>query len=252
MPTPATPSPKPAGDDRNLVNADASQAAPGFEERLHQLWKNNSQLVTVALVVIAIGIAAKGGWEYFAGHREHSIEEAYAAASSKAQLQAFVAANPAHPLAAVAQLRMGDEAYAAGNFADAVAAYDAAAGALKQGPLASRARLGGAMAKLQGGRETEGVAALKAIAGDATEFKAYRAEADYHLASHAFASHDNAGVKTYTEQLMQVDPTSPWVQRVMQFRAETLGGGKPAAGASGAASPAAPASPEIKLPGAGK
>ncbi|HWA84969.1 MAG TPA: tetratricopeptide repeat protein [Opitutus sp.] len=247
MSTPTTPSPKSAGEP-NLVNADA----PGLEERLHQLWKNYSQIVTVVLVVIAVGIAAKGGWEYFAGQREHSVEQAYAAASTKAQLQAFIAANPSHPLAAAAQLRLGDEAYAAGNFADAVAAYDAAAGSLKSGPLASRARLGSAMAKLQGGRESEGMAALKAIAGDANEFKAYRAEADYHLASQAFASHDAAGVKTYTGQLMQVDPTSPWVQRVMQFRAETVGGEKPAATAGSAATPASSASPEIKLPGTGK
>ncbi|HVU24885.1 MAG TPA: hypothetical protein VHE13_12235, partial [Opitutus sp.] len=153
--------------------------------------------------------------------------------------------------AAVAQLRLADEAYAAGNFADAVAGYDTAAGSLKSGPLASRARLGSAMAKLQGGRESEGVAALKAIAGDQNEFKAFRAEADYHLASQAFANKDAAGVKSYTEQLMQTDPTSPWVQRVMQFRTETAGDEKPAAAASAPAAPAS-ASPEIKLPGAGK
>lgn len=249
MPTPATPSPTPAGDDRKLVNVDQTYAAPGFEDRARLFWEKNAVLVTAALVVILLAIAGKGAWDYFATQREHSVEQAYAAASGKAQLQAFIAANPSHPLAGAAQLQLADEAYAAGNFGEAVTAYDAAAGIFKTGPFASRAKLGSAMAKLQGGRASEGEAALKAIAGDANEFKAFRAEADYHLASQAFANHDAAGVKTYTEQLMQVDPTSPWVQRTMRMRAETMGGETPAANAP-AAAPAG--SPEIKLPGASK
>jgi len=248
MPTPATPSPTPAGDDRNLVKVDQDYSGLGFEDRVRLFWEKNSQLVTIVIVVVLLVIAAKGGWDYFAAQRERVIEQAYAAASGKTELQAFIAANPTHPLAAAAQLRLGDEAYAAGNFADAVTAYDAAAGMIKTGPLASRARMGSAMAKLEGGRAAEGEAALKAIAGDVNEFKAYRAEADYHLATLAFANHDAAGVKASTEQLMQVDPSSPWLQRVMQLRAESAEPAAPAA----VPSPAAPGSPKIKLPGAGK
>jgi hypothetical protein len=220
MPTPATPSASsPAGNNRNAIPAEAAVYSPGFEERLQRFWQNNSKIIAVALVVVLIAILAKGGWEYLAAERERDIGQAYAAATTPAQIKAFIAANPGHSLAGVAQLRIADEAYAEGKFAEAGSAYEQAIATLKTGPLVSRARLGAGMSKLQGGRAPEGEAALKAMVADVKELKAYRAEAAYHLASYAFANGKTDDVKTYTDQLSQIDLSSPWAQRAMTFRA---------------------------------
>jgi len=248
MPKPATPSSsKSPGDDRNLVRVDENYVAPSFEDRVRLIWEKNSTAVTTVLVAILLAIAAKGGWEYLSAQKEQDVERAYDAATNSTQLKTFVAAHPDHPLAGAAQLRIADEAYAEGRFTDAIAPYEQAAAVFKTGPCASRARLGLAMAKLQGGREADGEAALKALASNPDEVKAFRAEAAYHLASAAAANGKPEDVKTYSEQLLQIDATSPWAQRVMQLRAVT--GGAPAANVSPQPTTQAPL---IKLPTPGK
>lgn len=244
MPTPATPStPPPAGNNRDLTPVDAVLTGPSFEERLQTFWKNNSKIVTASLVVVLLAILAKGGWEYMSAQKEHDIEQAYAAATTPAQLKSFIAANPQHPLAGVGLLRTADDVYAEAKYADAVASYEQAAAVLKTGPLATRARLGAAMSKLQGGRAADGEAALKVIANDAKEIKAYRAEAAYHLVGHASANGKPDDVKTYTDLLSQIDAASPWTQRALALRAASMP-------KSAAAAPAATG--EIKLPGSAK
>ena len=243
MPTSATPpSPAPSGDDRNLVTVGESPAAPSFEERLHSFWRKNSKLITAALAVILVAIVVNGALDYLANRKQREIEQAYAAAGTSAQVKAFAAANSEHPLGGVAYLRIADESYAEARFPDAIVAYDQAAGVLKNGPLASRARLGSAMAKLQSGRAADAEAALKTFAADVNEVKSYRAEATYHLASLASTHGNGADVKTYSDQLMQLDPASPWTQRSLALRASS----------DSDEAPAAQASPTITLPGAGK
>lgn len=221
MPTPSVPSsPTPAGDHRNPASSDEKVVALlSFEDRLQIFWEKNSKKIYLVVAVVFVAILANGAWEHFAEQQERNIEQAYAVATTPAQLKAFVAAHPDHTLGGVAQLRTADEAYAGLRFGEAIAPYEQAVAVLKTGPLATRARLGLAMAKLQGGRAADGEAALKAFAQDANEIKAYRAEAAYHLTSLAASRGDAADVQTYSDLLMQIDPASPWTQRALQLRA---------------------------------
>lgn len=244
MPTPASPSgPTPAGDDRNLVPVDENYVAPSFEDRLRLFWQRNSKAVTGVLIAVFIAIVAKGGWEALAAQNEQETQQAYAKASSSSELKAFVAAHPGHALTGAAQLRLADEAYADSKYADAATLYDQATPSLPAGPLASRARLGSAMAKMLSGKAAEGETALKAFVADTKEIKAFRAEAAYHLASDAISKGKLDDVKTYAEQLTQIDPMSPWTQRVMALRAQATAGTETAAPTS---------APAITLPGTGK
>ncbi|MBI4624861.1 MAG: hypothetical protein HY736_16800 [Verrucomicrobia bacterium] len=219
MTTPATPaSPKPAGDDRNLVAVDAVTAT-SFEDRLHLFWTKNGNAVLALCGLIILGVLAKGGWEYFAHQRELDVEKAYAAATTPEQLKTFAAAHSSHPLGGIAQLRIADTAYAAGKSADAIAGYDKALGMVKEGPLAVRAQLGRALAKVQAGKTAEGTVELKQLANDAKQFKAVRVEATYHLSSLAAEAGNGADVQKYSEQLMQIDAASPWTQRALALRA---------------------------------
>ena len=243
MTTPATPSaPKPAGDHRNLVAVDEHYVALTMEDRLHIFWQKNSGSVTALLVVVLLGILAKGIWEYMAAQKEQDLQRDYAAALTSEKLRAFAGAHPDHVLAGIARLRLADEAYAAGKSADAMASYEQAIPILT-GPLASRAKLGVAMAKIQSGRTADGEAALKQLAADANEPKATRAEANYQLASLAGSAGRAADVKKYTDQVMQLYPTSQvWIQRVVMLQASTT-----------AAEPAADGvTPAVKLPAPGK
>ncbi len=218
---------------------------PPFEERLWLFWQKNAKTLLGIAALVLLVIVGQGAWEMLQEKKERDIQQAYATATTTAQLTTFAAANPEHELAAVAQLRIADEAYGDGRYAEASTAYDQAAGALPAGPLASRARLGAAMAKHQAGRTSEAETALKAIASDANEIKAYRAEAMAHLASLASTAGNAADVKTYADQLMQLDPANPWTQRTLQLLSSL-----PAAGAESAAPAAASESPAITLPGA--
>ena len=243
MTTPAAPSaPKPAGDDRNFVAVDANYVALTLEDRLRIFWQKHSRTVIAALVVVLAGILAKGGWEYLEAQKEQEIEQAYAAAGTPEKLKAFAAAQAGHALAGAARLQLADAAYAAGQSADALAGYGEAIAALKTGPLVSRAKLGLAMAKVQAGKTADGAAALRQLAADATEPKATRVEVSYHLASLANAAGQPDDVRKYSDQVMQIDPTSPWTQRVFMLRASL-----PVTEAAPAA-----ATPAVKLPGISK
>lgn len=247
MTTPATPSsPQPAGDDRKLVSVDESYIAPTFEDKLNLFWQKNSTAVWIVCGLVVVAILAKGGWDYMQGQKELDVQKAYAAASTSDQLKAFAAANPEHALAGVAQLRLADEAYTAGKSADAVAAYEKAAATLKTGPLAARAQLGRALSKLQSGKSAEAATDLQQIAGDTTQSNAIRTHAMYALASIAAEAANGADVQKYADQLMQLDPTSPWSQNVMKLRATV-----PApVSAAPAKTDAAPASGvQVKIPG---
>ena len=220
MTTPATPSaPKPAGDDRKLVSVDETYIAPSFEDSLNLFWKKNGTAVLVLCGVVLVGICAKGGWDYLQGQKELEVEQAYAAATTSDQLKSFAAAHADHSLAGIAQLRLADEAYAAGKSAEAVAAYDKAVTALKTGPLAARAQLGRALSKAQAGKSAEATTELKQLASDAGQLKGVRAEAAYQLASLAAEALNAADVQKYSDQLMQLDPSGPWAQRAMMLRA---------------------------------
>jgi hypothetical protein len=149
-------------------------------------------------------------------------------------------------LGTLAQLRLTDDAYTAGKAAEAVTGYETVAAKLKTGPLFARAQLGLAMAKIAAGKTAEGETALKALAGDAAQLKGIRAEASYHLASLAAEAGRADDVKKYSEQVAQIDPSSPWTQRAMTLRASL-----PVAPAAAAPQTAAPAAGDvqIKLPG---
>jgi hypothetical protein len=224
MTTPATPSdPQPANDDRNLVKTDETTVAPGLDEQLHGFWQKNGRAVLTLCVLVGLGILAKGGWELYQSGREKDIEKDYAAAGTTDKLKAFAAAHPDHELGGLAQLRVADEDYQAGKFADAAAGYEKAAPALKGTPFAGRAQVGAAFAKLQSGKASDAEAALKQIASDENQLKAIRAEAAYDLASLASAAGKVEDVKKYSDQVMQLDASSPWAQRALMLRATVVG-----------------------------
>lgn len=247
----ATPShTSPAGDDRNPIAVEGL-IEPTFGDKLHLFWEKNSKAVLAVCAVALLAVAGKGLWEYLARQKELEIEQAYAAATTSDQLKSFTASHSGHSLAGIAQLRLADEAYAAGKFAEAVAGYEAAHGIFKAGPLGARIQLGRGIAKIQGGKAAEGTADLKQLLDDANQLRAIRAEAGYHLASLAAETGDTAQVQKISDQLLQVDPSSLWTQRAMTLRMSKAATQSPSAPSAGAKPAEAAATPgvQLKLPG---
>ena len=222
----------PAGDDRNLVTVDENYLAPSFEDRLQIFWEKHARTLVAIIVIVAVGLIARWGFDLFAERRELAIRADYAEASSTAQLQAFATANPRAPLAGVALLRIGDEAYAAGNYADARLAYETAFPLLGTNPLGARARLGAAISPLQAGDVAAAKTALEAMANDIAFASAMRAEAAYHLAIIARDAGQFEEATRLTGLVLATGPDSLWAQRAMQLRSSL-----PAAPSEGANDP---------------
>jgi hypothetical protein len=243
MPTPASPSnPKLPGE------APQAGAKPGgagndahspVDAQLHNFWKKNGQAVIVLCGLVLLFYVGRAGWDYYANQREDGIRAEFAAATTPDKLQAFAAVHPDHILGGIAQLLVADGDYQAGRAAAAVSDYGRANSLLKTGPLAARAQIGLAMAKIQSGEKTEGEASLHQLADDAHQFQAIRAEALYQLASLAASAGRGDEVQRLALQLMQVDPNSPWAQQAFALEAEL-----PAAAAPGAPA-AVPAKPPV-------
>lgn len=213
MPSPALPS------DPQNPGAPAAETNP--DEVLIGFWEKNREILVVACLLVLAGILSWNGWQYFSAQKELGIEKAYAEAGNPEQLRAFVEAHPTHSLAGVAELRLADAAYQAGQNADALAAY-ARAGTLLDpaGVLAARARLGAAIVKVQTGQGAEGLSALRQLAEDPKQFSNIRAEASYDLASIAAEAGRADETRQLATQLMQIDPSSPWTQRAFALQAK--------------------------------
>jgi hypothetical protein len=241
-----------SGDDRNLVTIDENYLAPTFEDKLLMFWEKNGRAVVTVVVVAALAIVARWAFTAYAESRERAIAAEYAAAKDTAGLKAFAQAHPEAELAGVAQLRIADEAYVAGNFAAAQADYEAAAKTLSGQVLGDRARLGAAISKLQAGDAAGGKAALEALAKDVVFTRTLRAEAAFHLALQARDAGQSAEAKKMIELVSNIEPAGFWAQRATQLQSTLPADPAPAAAAPApAASTPAPveATPSVSFPG---
>ncbi len=213
-PTPTTPT----GDDRNLVRIDDTYLNLSLEDRLTMFWEKNGRAVSFALAAVAIAIVAKWGFDQYAASRSRAVTAAYAAAQDSAALETFRQAHPTAPLAGAAALRLADEAYTAGRYADAAKLYSEAAPLLTGQPLAARARLGAAIAQLQAG-DAAAKSSLETLANDTAFARTLRAEAAFHLAILARDAGDNTQTRRWTDLALASDPEGIWAQRAMQLSA---------------------------------
>ena len=207
-----------APTDPQIPGSDAP-ASPSFEETLRKFWEKNAKLIVLLCALVLLAVIAKGAMEYLQAQKEDRLAQEYGQATTSEKLKSFAAANPDHALSAAAHLRLADEALEAGKFADASAAYHKAASIFKTGPLAGRASLGAAIADISAGQSTKGEDQLKRLAEDATQLKAVRTEAAYHLGVlHADASRTDDAMK-FLDLVGAIDPSSMWAQRAAFRRA---------------------------------
>ncbi len=252
---PALPNkPKAAGDDRNLVTVDENYLAPGLEDQLRLFWEKNSRLVIAAVAAVVLVLLVNEGRKYLAAQHDEEVAAAYGTATTPAALTNFLAAHPDEPQAGLAQLRLADDAYNAGNYAAAHTAYEQAVVRLAAqpvgAPFAARARLGSAVASLLAGQTAEAADALKKIAADASLPRAVRAEAAYDLAVQAADAGRTDEVTILTRQIMTMDPNpnGPWVERLRSLQSRPAASAAPVVSAPAATPPKTDAAPTLVFP----
>jgi TolA-binding protein len=207
MPMTATPS-----------NANPTDIPVSAEERLRKAWGAYGSLVYIACAVVAAGILAKGGWDYLNVQKELGIKKDFAECATPDAYRTFIGNHPGHVLTGVAELILANDAYAGGKYTDAVAVYGSAIADLPAGPAQSNARMGLAMSLAQTGKSAEAESSLRLLMNDPSQLKATRTEAGYHLAELAIADGRGADVQKLAEQVMQIDPSSPFSERTFTLR----------------------------------
>jgi hypothetical protein len=208
-----------------------------FEETLRQAWVRHGNLIYAVCGLVVAAILGKGGWDYLLVQKELETRKEFAACTTPEAFRGFAASHAGHPLAGMAELRVADDAYVARHFADAAAGYEKAAADVPAGAFQGRAKMGLAMAQAQSGKAADAEAGLRQLVGDPNQLNAVRCEAGYHLAGLAAEAGRAAEVQKIAEQLMQIDPSSPFAERAFALRAEMP---EPPA--------AAPSAPAIALP----
>ncbi|HEY5552776.1 MAG TPA: tetratricopeptide repeat protein [Opitutaceae bacterium] len=245
MSTPSKPtqsSPLP-GDDRHVVAAGTSGEEATFEEQVQTFWHNNRRFILLLVVVGLAAIVGREAVQYMWKARERGIAEAYAACDTSLKLKAFAAGHESHSLAGFALLRVADEAYTAGNYSEAAAAYEQAVVPLKGTPMATRARIGAALCQALGSDRAKGEAALKVIADDLGIMAGQRTEARYHLATLALGDGRIDDARKALDEITQTDLTGMWAQRAFMLRSSLPAG----TATPEAVAPATGEVPEIKL-----
>jgi len=193
-------------------------SAPNHEETLRQAWERYGSFIYITCGVIALGILAKGGWDYLNVQKEIGIQNEYSQCVSLDSYRSFAANHPGHPLAGAAEVIVADGSYATGKFADAVTSYTSAIADLPAGPVQARAKLGLAMSLVLSGKTADAESSLRQLLNDTTLLNQVRCEAGFHLASLAAAAGRTADVQKFAEQVMQIDATSPFAERAFSLR----------------------------------
>jgi predicted negative regulator of RcsB-dependent stress response len=215
-PPPSQPSAK---SEKPRASDDQTQPEVPFDVQLREFWETNRKTIFVGCGLVLLAIIGRYTYDAYSAQREASIESGYAAALTPARLQTFARDHAGHPLAGAAWLKLADDAYVAGNFAEAVGNYDKAIAALPGTPYAARALLGKAMCQLQSGKTAEGAAILKQLSEDTAQLRGVRCEAAYHLASLAFDAGHFDEVARLANLVMQADAGGTWAQRCLLLRA---------------------------------
>ncbi len=202
------------------VSGEETPLTPSIEEKLHDFWGRYRTVIVALCAVVVLVIVGRGITEYLAGQQMQAVQADYALADSPEKLKQFADANEGHELAAVARVQIADAAYADGQAAAAIESYREAVEALEDGPLADRAGLGLAMSQIMSGKTAEGIGSLEVLESSDDVASGVRVEAAYHLARLAHSNNDAAAVKTHIDQIMLIDPASPWAQRVIALQIE--------------------------------
>ncbi|MGJ3244297.1 MAG: hypothetical protein ACFE0O_15250 [Opitutales bacterium] len=208
---------KPAqADERHYVDVDDSPDSAA-EEKLLQFWDRNKGPLITGLVLVVAVIGAVQGLKVMRQSHQAAVQEAWQAATVSGDYATFLATYPEEPLAGLAHLEQGHGAFSEQAYAEAEAAYRAAAPILGDSPLAGRARLGAALALYMQGETDRAAEAFAALAEDTTILDGIRAEAAFNRAIMAIEADEGETFQRYFELIESLPHASAWSNRIRYY-----------------------------------
>lgn len=174
-----------SSDERKTVILDSQLEDLDFDDRIWLFWSRNKTTLIASFAAVFVIVAAWGLVKHFIEQNKQSLADAYAAAATFEQKEAFAGQNMGTIPAGIALLDNADSLYAEGKFADAANLYKGAATTLDGSMLYGRALLGEGISLIKADKGAEGAELLKKLAAD-SKGDVYSAEANVHLGVLAF------------------------------------------------------------------
>lgn len=189
----------PKADERNIVGPD-SLDLQDLETEVILIWEKNKGLILGGVAFVFAVFIGFQGIKFLQTKAEQSLKEGYQAASSSEAKAAWAEDEAGSPLGGFAFKELGDEAFAAGDLAQAESYYRKAAKSAAA-PIDEAATIALAVTLIEQDRAAEAKPLLLAMAGDPTAFA--QAEAQYRLAALASAEGDATTARSFIESISE-------------------------------------------------
>lgn len=221
--SPAKPDPNPeaakkipvkvtTGTETDVLPPDAD-----FDDRFLEYWKKNGTSIFGGIAAAAAILVGIQTIRYFQERHESKISQEFGLAQDVAAWETFIRENRDHQLTGLAQVRIGNQYFSDGKFAEAVAAYEQALPELENSLFAQRARLAKGVAQIRSGQSEAGIATLLQLADDPQSFTSNRGEAAYTAAVALAEKGDFAAARDALAKIDLLKDNENWA-----FRAQTL------------------------------
>jgi tetratricopeptide (TPR) repeat protein len=206
------------GDDRNLIDAKASESGFDLETWVITFWLTNRKTIFTAIVLALVIVVGLQSYRIISAKIEASTRRAFAEATTEEAMKAFAESHKGHALSGAAYLTLADKAYERGEFNQAIDNYEMAARNLDLPVLTNRAELGRAISFIQSGLPSKGIPLLLGLGADEAAPTAIRCEAYHHLASLAIEAEDYDAAGGYLDNIEELAPVGIWASRVTSIR----------------------------------
>lgn len=187
----------PKKDERNIVGPDQVEIQD-LEDSVIMFWEKNKSAILAGVAFIFAVFLGYQGLKFMQTRAEQKLQEGYAAANDSDAKAAWAADESGAALSGFAFKELGDEAYAAGDYATAENHYREAV-ASTEAPIKEAATIALAVTLITQDKADEAKSLLQPIADDPAAFA--QAEAQYRLAFLASQEGDPATARSYIEAI---------------------------------------------------
>ena len=194
-----------------------------LDDRLVDYWNRHKNQVVLLLWLALATIAGIQGAKWWSAKSLSLRADAYAAATTDLEKEAFADNNARHNIGGTAYLELADKAYAEGEFSKAGPLYEKAYKALDLILLKQRSHLGLALANLQAGSKEEAVQLLQSAANNGDYLDVAKAEALFHLSVIEWKDANFSAMLSYQDQIEELSNPGLWQSKAQALQRTIAG-----------------------------
>lgn len=207
-------------DPTNIVPPESAVHHPdgALDDPIYDYWEKNKKSFYSTAVLVVVLATVFLGYRSYREAQFQRLQENFLAAWAEDRLADFAETSAGLPLAGVAAMQAARLAASEGNLPEALGLYESAVLSLERTPLAGKARLALAATLFDLGRAEEAERHWSALSGEVGLNAAVRSEAAYLLAIAALAAGQPELFARRVEQLMAVDQSGLWRERIAFYQ----------------------------------